>query len=507
MAQYPPRWTGEGELWRVPQYAPRSIPGPIPGTGIFDDPATCPKINVQWLKHIIGVLDALDQPDAWEGDTDAVFLARQQIRALILAFASLCACEPGQGDDNNSSNQYVFQVVYRGGGAAGSEEDVGQVVTEIKWEDGKLKVYYGHCCVDEFDICADCGSSPSDPDDELIQPPEPPPENIACQKAYWIAQEFSRFLQEGYEHLPSSIYGWSSEMRALFRKFDLSNWSMYKLYQFYFAIYSGEVFFLDLWGETSTQTLACLFYPHLNGDDYDLSRAEYDALKSVKENLGNAIMQPVIDTAWDAINYSGFRDLAIEAQGVAEYDCRCPGVESPDATDPTTSGWYLSAIYTAFDENVSNELTSGWTAFSRVLNQAHDVFGFVIDVSYGGDVTAIQCKGLETITIDGDENFGDDPTGCTNLTENSGVLLSDKLRYAFGPPEAFAEIFPAGGYVTRDENGLAIDADLAPTSPAILASDPDVAITFRISPIRADGTVEVRGIRLLHNTNSPSHSV
>lgn len=58
----------------------------IPVSNINDSPVRCFRVNNQWLAHIIGVLDALDQPDSWLGTETEIDNARSQIRSLIASF-------------------------------------------------------------------------------------------------------------------------------------------------------------------------------------------------------------------------------------------------------------------------------------------------------------------------------------------------------------------------------------------------------------------------------------
>lgn len=60
----------------------------IPESGIFDEPLVCFKVNAQWLSHLIGVIDALDQPDAWSGTENAIENARAEVRKLISSMES-----------------------------------------------------------------------------------------------------------------------------------------------------------------------------------------------------------------------------------------------------------------------------------------------------------------------------------------------------------------------------------------------------------------------------------
>lgn len=68
-----------------PDYSPRprSANFAIPTSDILASPLLCFSVNEQWVGHIIGVLSALDQPDAWVGNADEIEDARQQVRKLI----------------------------------------------------------------------------------------------------------------------------------------------------------------------------------------------------------------------------------------------------------------------------------------------------------------------------------------------------------------------------------------------------------------------------------------
>lgn len=86
---------GEDEqVWRVPKYAPRPNPLPIPTAGIFDSPCVCFSINAEWAGHFLGVMDALDQPDAWVGTDAEIDAARNQVReALLMLMGGGVCCE------------------------------------------------------------------------------------------------------------------------------------------------------------------------------------------------------------------------------------------------------------------------------------------------------------------------------------------------------------------------------------------------------------------------------
>lgn len=74
----------------VPRYAPRIKPTPIPGAAWNEAPLFCLKLNDEWVSHVLGVMTALDQADAWEGTDDEIYAARQQVNEIMAAFMQMC---------------------------------------------------------------------------------------------------------------------------------------------------------------------------------------------------------------------------------------------------------------------------------------------------------------------------------------------------------------------------------------------------------------------------------
>lgn len=70
----------------VPRYAPRIKPTPIPGAAFNEAPLLCLQVNDEWVAHILGLLEALDQPDTWQGTPEAIEAARDQVRNIMGAF-------------------------------------------------------------------------------------------------------------------------------------------------------------------------------------------------------------------------------------------------------------------------------------------------------------------------------------------------------------------------------------------------------------------------------------
>lgn len=107
------------DLYRVP-LAPRRKRMPIPSIGIFDDPTVCLKVNREWYSHVLGVLQVLCEPDAWEGTDDEVLDAIGEIEKMLATAEENCEMTDYVKfiGDCNSDGLLVTQVV---GGVETSE--------------------------------------------------------------------------------------------------------------------------------------------------------------------------------------------------------------------------------------------------------------------------------------------------------------------------------------------------------------------------------------------------
>ena len=77
-------------------FAPRQNALPAPPVTISDAPYVCLIVNVQWVSHVLGVLETLNQPDAWTGDETERDRAQNEIRHLMeqLMIGDACMVDP-----------------------------------------------------------------------------------------------------------------------------------------------------------------------------------------------------------------------------------------------------------------------------------------------------------------------------------------------------------------------------------------------------------------------------
>lgn len=321
----------EGEILRFPRLDPREHGHTVPSDDIEGKGGAMRRLCVSpdWVKHIIGALDRLTRSDAWIGTDDEIQRAVSNIERMMVQLAIDADCVEIKYVEQPPQ---VIEVVKQCGGVIESEGDMGQVVTEIKFEDGILKVYYGHCCYDELDLSGVVTNEETPGDGELTPPDE---QGAACKRAYWIATEMVRFLNVMYDEFPGSlIWNWAKDVRSEMSGYKLSDLSLFKLFELLNGIWDVGVAFIDVWQPADTQRLTCLFAPLLSDNTYVLTREEYDAMKSAIKNVGNEVMEVFIRTAWDAMNYSNIERMSAFAIDVSvpEGACNCPG-------DVSSFGW------------------------------------------------------------------------------------------------------------------------------------------------------------------------
>lgn len=88
----PPVEEWQQEL-HVPVFAPRLRATPIPEEDWNTGLVRCFHISDAWIPHILGVLEALDQPDTWIGTDEEIEAARQNVREIMVEFGRGGECE------------------------------------------------------------------------------------------------------------------------------------------------------------------------------------------------------------------------------------------------------------------------------------------------------------------------------------------------------------------------------------------------------------------------------
>lgn len=90
---YRPAVTEFEQVLRVPVFSPRLRATPIPEEDWDSGLIRCFRISEAWIPHILGVLEALDQPDTWLGTDAEIEAARQNVREIMNELAGEGVCE------------------------------------------------------------------------------------------------------------------------------------------------------------------------------------------------------------------------------------------------------------------------------------------------------------------------------------------------------------------------------------------------------------------------------
>lgn len=351
------------EIRRWPLYDPRHSEHLAPAPDWNAEPVRVLCINAEWVSHIMGVLSRLARSDAWAGDADDKERALDQVDEIIAAFAKGMDCIPSAPGDSGGDSEDLPDIPsgYMHGGIVIIEgESMGTVVTRIAQDinTGRLIQFFGECCPQWVPIVDasiyGLGNPPNIPptypgDDDPVIPdvPDDPTIDVSCARSYYIALKFFEFAQTAFEQYnpialwPSEAY--ISNMREAFPQYDLSRWSLFKLYQTAQTLTAAD---LALWDEVISpvmqQRMVCLANEVLSGSSYDLTDSEYDELKGIVGTLAVGIASIHLKTAWDALNRSNIRMLSSMAAHITYTDCACPDGEVNIPGPITASGYFLS---------------------------------------------------------------------------------------------------------------------------------------------------------------------
>lgn len=90
-------------------FAPRQHELTAPAVTIDSAPYVCLIVNVEWISHVLGVLETLNQPDAWQGDETEKDRAQNEIQRLLemLMTGDACMVDPCCPE----TNELLLQLV------------------------------------------------------------------------------------------------------------------------------------------------------------------------------------------------------------------------------------------------------------------------------------------------------------------------------------------------------------------------------------------------------------
>jgi len=289
----------------VSKYAPRPDPLPVPTPAWNDEPLMCLKVNDEWVSHIIGVLIALDQSDAWIGDEDAVFAARQQVNEIILAFME--DCDPM----SNCCPEPLQRVT----------------------EDGVLQVSY------------DGGETWSDAttEDPRTNAPQLPPiagddgDEKRCQAANNVLGQFKDGIAtfEGYFDTTATVVEFVTAVATAICTFIFAPLAVPLVVSAIIALMAavwnaGKTAYTGAFDDTVYGKLLCILYCHVSPDGTFTSEA-LDAIRSRISADFDPIARDAFLALLNGVQVAGLNNMARIPTGSSascdSCDCDCDGVE------------------------------------------------------------------------------------------------------------------------------------------------------------------------------------
>ncbi len=396
---------------RWPIYDPRPYPLTAPEPDYDAQPVRVLCLNEQWVSHVIGVMYRLTRADAWQGDDDERLRAIEQAERIIAAMARGMDCAIPTDDDAPTNQPSELLTVGSGGITLAGDDDMGQVVTEVKIVDGKLRIYYGHCCYDEIDI-----SSLADDEDVIPQPGDDDEIEIPTEiGGEWVSSSCVKATQVmaiQADVVDSILDAVASRAIPQAAANDFKNrWPGIVLGQRDFlaaytaglnveaAGYSSEAESANFY-----QTLKCHYDAVLDGTLAGVTASQYEGLKSVLDSLVqewfHVGVSPVYGSmrnlhryALRAIGENDIRNHTSYLKADGTEDCECPGAGQINPAELYEGDWAVMYDFTGDSMPGTASIDSG-----NCTNAVHNS-GIGVEFRRSADGSCVQIQGSIDIGV------------------------------------------------------------------------------------------------------------
>lgn len=321
-------------------------------------------LNAGYRRAVLGAVSYLGNWYAWQHDDQkrgkdaaAQFRLAYALTVDDILAGKTCDCDeqpPTPPITPEEATAIMAGITIEG------DEDMGQVVTDVQLVDGKLRVFFGHCCYVDLDLNGVVSGSTPPVDTEDI-PDAQPEADASCRVANAIVEAVRALIEECWEHrdvliIPLAI---ARTKRALP---DLT------LNETTVGAIISALALLDNFGvideafpDSEWQTWKCALAKDL-ADEYKFDSSDFVIaartgagafveLIDIVEGFGKAAL---IAAALRAIGQGTLDDIAHAAiAGPGEPDCRCPNeIEDWDSYE-----W--SQVFDLTVENPFTTITTG----------------------------------------------------------------------------------------------------------------------------------------------------
>lgn len=268
----------------------------------------CVSIPVQLIPHLLGVIEPLRWPDAWQGEASAINDTTREIEDLFFRLITREECNTPDCEDCPDCPESENGCT--GGALIESEEDMGQVVTDIQIVGGQIRVFFGPCCYKDLgtieEIAEGDGEGVTPPWDEVY--PDGPVYS-ACAKATAIVDAIYDLVEAGFTQTNDAPWNWVSHIESDFGYNLDDNHTLNMMGAIMFAYLTNNLSFGDTNNSTQRQRIKSKVAALLADDGTGVPSAD------VFEAIKNAFSYEMTFETYAGIYYR-----AIDAIGRSDLD-------------------------------------------------------------------------------------------------------------------------------------------------------------------------------------------
>jgi len=278
-----------------------------------------------WTAVLHGLLSMPMRGRFWHEKSGQIHNAQATGREIWEANTPLIACGSTDGDVRTTGEIY-------GGGIVIEGEDMGQVVTDVTFENGKLYVWFGKCCkllvTDLGDWQPEIGIAP------VTDNPDEEENDYACRKAYAMGHKF-HLLWEALDNCEDGQPGGWDTCVEDYVGLSLDGW---RVGEYILAIkaldwVTDQVITAEI-TESERDMFICKMAAILDNSSTDLTEEEFEAcagaLSEVWPTLFNPEFYLIRDSWYELFGFENAQKVSRGSYIYLDADCSCP----PETPEP-----------------------------------------------------------------------------------------------------------------------------------------------------------------------------